>query len=42
MFQAHRRVYHSTLGLRVIPKKKSFLEMSVNLKLSGVEVYYTA
>jgi len=26
VFKAHRRVYHSTLGLRVIKKKKKHLE----------------
>ena len=34
--QAHRLVYHSTLGLRVI-KKKAFDRMGCWLTLSGVD-----
>ena len=28
VFKAHRRFYHSTLGLRVIKQKKKYLEAS--------------
>jgi len=39
VFKAHRRVYHSTLGLRVIKKKKSgFQWLSLALDVWPVDV----
>jgi len=34
VFKAHRLVYHSTLGLRVIKKKKKLLRFPLFLKLT--------
>ena len=39
VFQAHRLVYHSTLGLRVIKKKKRTCSNSTRLPLYGLEPY---
>ena len=33
MFKAHRRVYHSTLGWRVIKKKKNLVGIGLDLVL---------
>ena len=35
-FKAHRLLYHSTLGLRVIKKKKKYLELAGAGNMIGV------